>query len=149
MRLTPVGGELVIHDWNHGVSGMFGVRFQKSVTLLPLTAIQLGIALPPAQHTFGIGSSALPHQENSIPFFSLQPRFPTGHPSHNRQVKSPGSPGDSLPRPTFKPSSMPYRLLSIPYSFPCSSCTLRSALHEPRRHPHSNRNSWHRSRRAA
>ena len=54
------------------------VRFQNPLTLLQLTASQLDIITTPVRHNLGSSHPALSHQENSIHFFSLLPRFQVG-----------------------------------------------------------------------
>ena len=62
------------------------VRFQKPVTILQLTATQLGIAHHKSRHKLGLNHPAPLHQENPLPFFSLLTTFPVEHPPHNRVV---------------------------------------------------------------
>ena len=62
------------------------VRFQKPLTLLQLTANQLGITHHQFRHKLGPGFPALPHQKNPLAFFSLLISFSLEHPTHKREV---------------------------------------------------------------
>ena len=73
----PVHGELLFYQQSQSASPVrpqLEVRFQKPLTLLPLTATRLGIAHHQFRHKLGVGYPALPHQKNPIPFFKLLPK---------------------------------------------------------------------------
>ena len=53
------------------------VRFQKPVTLLQLTAAQLGITHHQSRHKLGPGFPALPHQKKPVSFLRV-----TAQPHH-------------------------------------------------------------------
>jgi hypothetical protein len=69
-----------------GVRLRFGVRFQKPLPTLQLTAKMFGINPNQARHKLGPTHPALPHQKIPLPFFSLLPNLTTHHPTHNRAV---------------------------------------------------------------
>ena len=62
------------------------VRFQKPLTLLQLTATQLGITHQQSRHKLDLNHPAPLHQEIPLRFFQLLPSISTHHPPHNRTV---------------------------------------------------------------
>jgi hypothetical protein len=100
-RLTHSG-------WEHPVSSMsenkslgsvrnwLEVRFQKPVTLLQLTATQLGIATTKVRHKLGFGHPSLSHQKIPLSFFGLLVSFPVEHPTHNRQAEGSSPSGPAI-----------------------------------------------------